>query len=330
MNKFRLYRILIAALLIVLIGSAIGCTTKTPPVEPSQPSPTSPNANGTTKTPPAAEVSPSGEILIGCDPVSGRAQEVNLCWEQLCVATGYDIEVAKDKDFNIKVIDWVGTGNADTSAPGPFGFVPANRLKPCAYIPAGGATAGASELAAWGNLECGHTYYWRVMARWSATGEIARSPWSDVASFTIKAGLPVTTPYYGPQLLAPDNSCAGCPVKPASFSWSPFKETTKYKFVLAKDAAMTQVVKEAEVTTTAFGYDGTLDYSTNYFWRVMALEPAPSDWSATFSFQTEVAPSPPPAPPEAPKMPFWIWVVIAIGAILLVVTLVLIFRTRRT
>ena len=50
---------------------------------------------------------------------------------------------------------------------------------------------------------------------------------------------------------------------------------------------MTQVIKEAEVPTTAFEYDGTLDNSTNYFWRVMALEPAPSDWSATFSFQTE-------------------------------------------
>ena len=99
-----------------------------------------------------------------------------------------------------------------------------------------------------------------------------------------------TTPYYGPQLLAPNNGCLGCPVKPASFSWSPFKETTKYKFVLAKDAAMTQVVTEAAVTATAFEYDGTLNYSTNYFWRVMSLEPAPSDWSTTFSFLTEAAP----------------------------------------
>ena len=300
---------------------------------------TSPNANGTpglppktgtTTTPAAAEVTPTGATLIGCDPVSGRAQEVNLCWEQLCVATGYDIEVAKDKDFNIKVIDWVPEGNAGLPA---AALVPANRLEPCAYIPAGGTlTLSPSDLAISlsGVLECGHTYYWRVMARLSATGEIARSPWSDVASFTIKAGLPVTTPYYGPQLLAPNNGCLGCPAKPASFSWSPFKETTKYKFVLAKDAAMTQVVKEAEVPTTAFEYDGTLDNSTNYFWRVMSLEPAPSDWSATFSFQTEAPPAPPPAAPKTPPAPLWVWVVIAIGAILMVVTLVLIFKTRRT
>ncbi|UCH50831.1 MAG: fibronectin type III domain-containing protein, partial [Chloroflexota bacterium] len=116
---------------------------------------------------------------------------------------------------------------------------------------------------------------------------------------------------------------------PVSFSWSPFKETTKYKFALAKDAAMTQIVKEAEVTTTAFEYDGALDYSTNYFWRVMSLEPAPSDWSATFSFQTESLPPPEKPADEAAPTPFWVWVVIAIGAILVIVTLVLIFKTRR-
>jgi hypothetical protein len=211
-------------------------------------------------------------------------------------------------------------------------------MTPCAYFPAGGAAMAAgtgtttggvgSAIAAWGNLECGHTYYWRVQVRMCATGQFVRSPWSETRSFTIKAGLPVTTPYYGPQLLAPNNGCLGCPVQPASFSWSPFKETTKYKFVLATDAAMTQVVKEAEVTTTAYEYDGTLTYSTNYFWRVMALEPAPSDWSATFSFVTEAAPVPTPTPTPSPT-PVWVWVVIAIGAILVIVTLVLIFKTRR-
>ena len=268
--------------------------------------------------------------LIGCDPVSGRAQEVNLCWEQLCVADAYDVEVAKNTDFSIKIIDWVGEAAC-------AGLVPVNVTIPCAYIPAGGWTAGGSELAIFGNLECGHTYYWRVKARHCATGSgttaadtgWVRSPWSEVRSFTVKAGLPVTTPYYGPQLLAPNNGCLGCPISPASFSWSPFKETTKYKFVLAQDAAMTQVVKEAEVTTTAFEYDGTLDYSTNYFWRVMALEPAPSDWSATFSFQTEAAPPEDTGPAPAEPTPLWVWVVIAIGAILVIVTLVLIFKTRR-
>jgi hypothetical protein len=120
-------------------------------------------------------------------------------------------------------------------------------------------------------------------------------------------------------------------VKPVSFTWSPLKDTTKYRFVLAEDAAMNQVIKEAEVTTTAYEYDGALEYSSSYFWRVMALEPAPSDWSATFSFQTETPPSSPPSPPPAiqPETPLWAWVVIAIGTALLIVIIVLIFRARR-
>jgi hypothetical protein len=263
------------------------------------------------------------KTLIGCDPVSGRAQEVNLCWEQLCVAKEYDIEISKDEDFTLLVID-VADGGSD-------GLEPADVTKPCVYFPAGGRSAAyeGSAIALYGNIECGHTYYWRVQVRQCATGQWITSPWSEVRSFTVKAGLPVTTPYYGPQLLAPNNGYLGCPVKPVSFSWSPFKETTKYKFVLAKDAAMTQVVREAEVPTPAYGYYDTLDYGTNYFWRVMALEPAPSDWSATFSFQTEAAPPEEAGPTPAPPTPFWVWVVIAIGAILAIVTLVLIFKTRR-
>ncbi len=261
---------------------------------------------------------------IGCDPVSGRAQEVNLCWEQLSLADAYDIEVAKDEDFSIKVLDWVaGDGRQNF-------FTPADVTKPCAFIPAGGhiAERAGSAIAQWGNLECGHVYYWRVRVRHAATTEVIGSPWSEVRSFAVKAGLPVSMPYYGLRLLSPNNGCIGCPVEPASFSWSPFKETTKYRFVLAKDAAMTQVVAQATVATTAYEYKGTLDYSTNYFWRVMALEPAPSDWSATFSFQTEPAPALPTLPAEASTTPLWAWVVITIGAILVIVTLVLIFKTR--
>jgi hypothetical protein len=239
------------------------------------------------------------EMLIGCDPVSGRNQEVNLCWEQLCLAGTYDIEIAKNKSFTIKVIDWVSE-DADAGY-----LAPADVTAPCCYIPAGGQnTTASSEIAQYGNFECGHTYYWRAKVRSCVTGQIVRSPWSEIRSFTIKSGLPVRADYYGLKLLSPDNGCIGCPVKPASFSWAPFKDTTKYKFVLAKDAALTDVIAEAETTTTAYEYDGTLDYSANYFWRVMCVEPAPSDWSATFSFVTEPVPPPSATAAKAPTL-FW-------------------------
>jgi hypothetical protein len=255
--------------------------------------------------------------------VSGRAQEVNLCWEQLSLADAYDIEVAKDSDLSIKVIDWV----AEDAVTGFL--VPASVTSPCAYFPAGGRVAkrAGSAIAQWGNLECGHAYYWRVRVRHAATTEVIRSPWSEVRSFAVKAGLPVRAEYYGPTLLSPGNGCMGCAVKPASFSWAPYKETTKYRFVLAKDAAMTQVIVQATVATTAYKYEDTLDYSTNYFWRVMALEPVPSDWSATFSFKTEPTLAPLPLPAEPPATPLWVWVVIGIGTILVIVTLILIFKT---
>ena len=269
-------------------------------------------------------------LLVGCDPVSGRNQEINFQWEQLCLGVGYDVEIAKDEAFTMKVVDYIATSAQATlgtvlltdSPTSPAWLVPVDAQQ-TSWV-AGARPRMMSEL------ECGHKYYWKVKVRADANGGFVRSPWSEVRSFTIKAGLPVTTPYYGPQLLSPNNGCIGCAVSPASFSWSPFKGSTSYKFQLAKDAAMTDIIAEDTTgASTGFEYAGTLDYSTNYFWRVMAVEPAPSDWSATFSFQTGAAPSAPAEAPEAPATPLWVWVVIALGAILVIVTLVLIFKTRR-
>jgi hypothetical protein len=266
-------------------------------------------------------------VLIGCDPVTGRALEVNLCWNVLCVSSAYDVEISKNADFSILVIDWIPEG----AYCGPF-VSPADPTTPCVFIPAGGTFAynSNSEVAQTfsGLLECGHTYYWRVRARGCGTAQTIRSPWSEARSFTVKAGLPVVASYSGLQLLSPANGMIGLPVKSPSFSWAPLGENTKYKFILAKDGNMTQIVKEAEVTNTAYAYDGTLDYDTAYFWKVQCVEPA-CDASATFSFRTESAPPAAEEEAKAPPTPFWVWVVIAIGAILVIVTLVLIFKTRR-
>jgi hypothetical protein len=250
------------------------------------------------------------------DPVSGQSEEINLRWEQLCLSSEYQVQIAKDPAFTVIVLD---TGS----------FAPASATSPAAYYPAGGRGVSPSSLTGWGNLEAGHTYYWRARVRQAATGQHMLSPWSEVQSFTVKSGTAAATPSYGVQPLYPGNGLLACPVKPVSFSWSPLNDTTKYKFVLAKDTAMTQVVREAEVTTTAYNYDGELEYNQAYFWRVMALEPAPSDWSATFSLQTEAAPLPVATEPTPEPTPIWAWAVIAFGLILLIVIIVLIFTMRR-
>ncbi len=257
----------------------------------------------------------NGPGTVGCDPVSGRNQEMNLAWEQLSLSDRYEIEIAKDARFSTDVIE---------KEP----VVPEKLTSPAVFIPAGGAvTDPASQIADWGNFECGHTYYWRIRTRHAATTETIRSPWSQVSSFTIKAGLPVTTAYYGPELLAPDNGCLGCPVSATSFSWARYNETSKYRFVLARDAAMTQVMVDDQADTSAYEYTGRLRPGTAYYWRVMALEPSPSAWSATFAFQTEGAPAP-SVPTKEPGTPVWVWVLIGTGGVLVLGTVFLIFRLR--
>jgi len=259
--------------------------------------------------------------IIGCDPATGRNQEVNFTWEQLCIADVYDFRIFKDAKRTLEVFS------------GYFSYVVG--LSPTLIYFAGGEGTGPAiytendELARVPSLECGHTYFWRIRVRDERTDDGVKSPWSETRAFTIKAGFRVTTPYYGPQLLAPDNGC-GCPCDaPVCFSWSPFKETAKYKFELSENADMSSPLVSTTVPTTSYQYDGKVTCNTNYFWRVMAEEPAPSEWSAVFSFMTQAEPPPPPEEPAPPGTPIWVWVIIGIGAVLVIVTLVLIFKTRR-
>jgi len=111
------------------------------------------------------------------------------------------------------------------------------------------------------------------------------------------------------------------------FSWVGFPDTTKYEFILAEDAALTQVVIKAAVPGSAYQYSGELDWSTTYFWQVRAVEPVPSEPAiGTFTVMPKPQPSAPPtipiAPPK-PATPLWIWFVIGIVALLTILIIVL-------
>ena len=274
------------------------------------------------KRPPALRTPPD-QALVGADPVTGRNQQIDLSWEQLCLSSAYHLQIAKDKAFSLRINPQVNSAGNIQAVTGSILVQTdsVNVTNPAVWISPGALP------------EAGAIYYWRIRTYQSATRQIAISPWSEVRSFRIKSGFIVNTPYYGVQLLSPDNGCFGCKVKPASFSWSPWKETTKYEFILAKDPEFTQVVKKVNTSTTGYEYNGTLDYNTNYFWRVRAVEinnqPIPSDWSATFSFRTEQAPAPAKPEPGEPETPLWVWAVIATGSILVIITLVFLVRTRR-
>jgi len=271
---------------------------------------------------------PAEQFLVGADPVTGRNQQVDLSWEQLCLSTWYQLQIAKDAAFTMRINPSVNFGGV-----GGFGVIKAVTGSILLKMDETNMTSPAAWLAPGQLPEAGAIYYWRIRSAKSATRQIAASPWSEPRSFTVKAGFIINTPYYGVQLLAPNNACTGCKVKPAFFSWSPWKEATKYQFDLATDPEFKSPVVTTTTTTTGYEYSGTLNYSTNYFWRVKVLEVngqnIPSDWSATFSLQTEPAPAPPTPPPAEPPIPVWVWVLIVIGAILVIVTLILIFKSRR-
>jgi hypothetical protein len=272
----------------------------------------------------------AGDRLVGFDPVSGRNDEINFNWEQLCLASEYQVQIAKDPDFSIIVLD---TGPFPRIDPTSRGFVPVDPTAPGAYIPAGGQIGVGnprdSAIGLPGVLEAGHRYYLRFRVTRAITGQIIYSPWSEVYRFTFKSGLATQAPSYGPQPLSPVYGCTSCSVSQMSFSWTPFKDTIRYRFQLAKDAAMTQLVVQDDTFTTAYQYLGTLDYDTSYFWRVMAVEPAPSDWSAVFTFHTISQPAPSAPPVAAAAMPVWAWVAIAVGSVLVIAVVVLLVMAHQ-
>lgn len=264
----------------------------------------------------------SDNAVIGCDPATGRNQEVNFTWDDICADNRYQLQIAKDSNFTMMVFD--SGGNF------PF-LLPSVATSPAlVYFAGGGNTSPVLAGIQIPTLECGHAYYWRVRARSAVTDDIVRSPWSEVRDFAIKAGFQVTTPYYGPQLLAPDNSC-GCACElPTCFSWSPFKETTEYRFELSENADMGSPLTSTTVKTTAYQYNSQLKCNKSYFWRVMAVQPAPSEWSAVFSFK--VCPEQEAAVSLAIPValtPLWVWVILGLVGVMVVVVVLLILITNR-
>jgi hypothetical protein len=243
---------------------------------------------------------------VNCDPVTGRNASVDMAWEQLCLSKQYQVQIARDAGFTLKVYDSGIMEPADVTSPA-FWYPP-------------------------GNLEAGHTYYWRVRTRQAATGQYMSSPWSEPQSFTVKPGYAVRSEYYGVQALTPVNGCMGCPVSPVSFSWSGYQNTTKYRFILAKDSQLQNIVVEAFTTTTSYALKGSLDYDTSYFWQVSAVEPVPSDASSLFTFHTQSAPKTETAQSDAasPVIPAWALAIMIAGVLLSGITVFLIIRARHS
>jgi hypothetical protein len=243
----------------------------------------------------------AGREEVGFDPVTGRNEQIDLTWQDYCNSSQYQVQIARDAGFALVVFD-SGT------------MAPAESASPALLYPPG-------------MLEAGRTYFWRVRVRQAATGQRVLSPWSDVKLLIISAGYPQSSGYRGIQALSPVNGCNGCPVKGSSFSWTGYPGTTKYRFLLAKDSQLQSIVVEVYTTTTAYEFTGSLEYSTSYFWHVMAVDPVPSDTSPTFTFFTEDAPQPvKPQVTASAEPPLWAWIIITVAAVL--ISLVVFFMIK--
>jgi hypothetical protein len=226
-------------------------------------------------------LSPKANSLVYCDPVTGRNAQVDLRWEQLSLAEAYEIEIGKDKWFDLVVTDAAPATN-------PF-FVPNDLLYPAYYI-------GPGMLP-----EAGHTYYWHVRVKRAATGQVIRSRWSYAMSFTVRNGLPVAAPAYpGIGSLQPCHDACDVPAYPLSFSWTPMQGASSYRFVLSRDPDLGRTIVDQAVGTPAFKLPWRLDYSTSYFWQVTPLEPVPGDPSPVFTFTTQDEKPKQATPPHLP------------------------------
>ncbi|AMU87063.1 fibronectin type III domain-containing protein [Dehalococcoides mccartyi] len=140
--------------------------------------------------------------------------------------------------------------------------------------------------------------------------------------------------------LMPTNGASNVPVNPV-FAWDSVSTAVSYDLILSTDptfADATKVLATKNLTTNYWAYDGTLTNSTSYYWKVRVnTANSTSEWfPAVFTtVKADAAPvevNNPPAitltVPQA-ETPAYIWLIVAVGAVLTVAVIVLIVRTRR-
>ncbi|MBA7502821.1 hypothetical protein ES706_01418 [subsurface metagenome] len=256
--------------------------------------------------------------VIASDPCYCWNDKFVLNWDDLCNSSTYELEIALDEDFDFTV---------DLETP---------NLSPVddEYV-----------LIPDETLDCNETYYWRVrVIKADSDAETIRSWWSDGWSFTVQAG-----PAAAIQLTAPESGATDVAIEGVAFTWTSVAAATSYDFALM-DAAGNVVSSETGLTGTAYAYPGKLSYDTPYTWKVTTMkngsvlsESSLSTFrtvpAAAFtcpqcglSFPTEAALKThidEVHAPVEPTTPSWVWVVIGLGAVLVITIIVLIFRTRR-
>jgi len=264
-----------------------------------------------------AYAGPADKFVVPINMETGAANNVVFQWTGLAnaspVTTTYNLQVALDAAFTQVVKD-----------------IPS--------IAGGLAIVGST---ASGNLQfpfqADTTYYWRVRA-----DAAFDSPWSAAPyrSFKIDTLAPVN-------LISPTSGANNVGVQP-TFAWSAAAGATGYEIVVSDDPTFAIITYSRTTTLPVFASDEQLAYSTVYYWRVRPTGPTYPAAGTAYKvgvFTTAARPTTPEPPititntsttvtvqipPSKDVIPaYLLWIIIGIGAILVIALIVLIVRTRR-
>jgi hypothetical protein len=273
---------------------------------------------------------PANNAVGVVNPVTGRAADVIFTWPRLSKSTAYGLEISYDNGFreDVTTVTVTSSGSTVVQAVGPF------------------QTAGSAQQV---ELQPGTTYYWRVR-----TTSPIKSPYSETRMFTIAS---IDEPF---SIKGPVAGAGNVGVSPL-MTWDEYPGATGYELALSEDPSFAIVEWVRNVANNFYSVPEVLDYSTTYYWRVRAVTGTGAadrgPW-VTGVFQTMEEPAGPPATVTAPPAPektviiteqapatiievpttvttptpipdYLLWLIIIIGAVLVIALIVLIVRTRR-
>jgi hypothetical protein len=275
---------------------------------------------------------PADGATIGIDPVNGRADPFVITVKP--VGSGVGAGNRMDIAFKEEGEPWRPAptiGNVSVSATSPTIVINSDVMTANAYV-----------------LKANTTYQFRVRFDNQVSGDFVRTPWSDGTTLKVAGGTVVQQPHAGPIILSPQGgSTTGLT---PGVTWAPFAGATKYQVILATDGELKNRVAGTPVFVTAPSWQPSapLEYGTTYFAGITAVEPTVSPQSIiSFTTMEKAVPPPEPTPPvvvkevpapvinipaqPAPQViqPAFIWAIVIIGAVLIIVVIVLIVRTRR-
>jgi hypothetical protein len=165
----------------------------------------------------------------------------------------------------------------------------------------------------------------------------------------------------GPVTTSPNIGAYDVAIEPM-FTWGAVPGSIRYEIALSEDPTFTIIEWSYNVDQTFYKVDEPLRYDTTYYWRVRGVLGEPyqefGQWKTpatpwtTGIFTTASEPAPPPDPivvqPTKPEVNveipptkitiepaeqaipnYMLWIIVAVGAILVIALIVLIVRTRR-